>query len=675
MPTRTISGSVSSGSMKELQDGDNVSFSTTSGATSGVNGVFVSADLYLSNIKTYSSDAYFSVYVGGTHVADTDTFSVNSSTHSETFHLNPTSAASILPYYTVNDVTLYIVATDDANENKANVRDACTFRLDVEYEVIPEKCTAPSNVSLSAASSTGSNVTLSWSPGAGGENNAARHYQIARAESTNGTTWGAMSVYKTNVGNVTSYSVPPPSTPGNYYRYYVRLVGEAGDVYASDWAQCADDLQNPPPEKCTAPSNVSLSATSSTGSNVTLSWSPGAGGENNAASYYMIGRREKTQYGSWGNITVCYTNVGNVTSYSVPPPSAPGNYYRYCVKLIGAAGTAYASDWEDCADDLQNPPIERCTAPSNVHIAYTQGDTVRIEWTKGTGGTHNAASHYQIGREESDNNGRTWSTLEVYEDDIGDVSGYTLPMPTEDDGAYLYHVRLVGDAGEEYASEWEECNRIVYTPTVVQCKPPSDVKLSANASMGDAATLSWSRGYGESLNSFKEYQVRREESEDGVIWGPSEIITATTSLSCSVDPPMTFGNYYRFSVRTMGTAGEEYASEWVMCSELLQKAKAQLMPYTDPTLTPGETHIKAVHILELRTNVDRIRQGFKLNAYGGFSELRAGYTSLSQWKTHVEELRAAIDEIPQEHEPWITITENRPTAAAIEQLRRVVEDA
>lgn len=94
--------------------------------------------------------------------------------------------------------------------------------------------------------------------------------------------------------------------------------------------------------------------------------------------------------------------------------------------------------------------------------------------------------------------------------------------------------------------------------------------------------------------------------------------------------------------------------------------------YTDPVLAAGQTRIKAVHMLELQSNINEQRAYNNLTAYA-FTDIQAGYTSLAGWTSHVSEMRAAIDEITTEHEAWIAITENRPTAAVIEQLRRVVD--
>lgn len=98
----------------------------------------------------------------------------------------------------------------------------------------------------------------------------------------------------------------------------------------------------------------------------------------------------------------------------------------------------------------------------------------------------------------------------------------------------------------------------------------------------------------------------------------------------------------------------------------------ELLPWTDSPIVKGVTRIKAAHMTELQTNINRQREALALLAWP-FTTIRAGYTSLGDWTAHVKEMRAAIDNAGVLHEGWITIDANSPTAAVIEQLRRVVE--
>jgi len=98
----------------------------------------------------------------------------------------------------------------------------------------------------------------------------------------------------------------------------------------------------------------------------------------------------------------------------------------------------------------------------------------------------------------------------------------------------------------------------------------------------------------------------------------------------------------------------------------------ELLPYTDPVLIAGETKVKAVHMTELQTNVNRQREALGYPAYK-FLAIRAGYTGLNDWTYHVAELREAVDQITTAHEAWLPIPVNRPRVDVLQQLRNVVE--
>lgn len=109
----------------------------------------------------------------------------------------------------------------------------------------------------------------------------------------------------------------------------------------------------------------------------------------------------------------------------------------------------------------------------------------------------------------------------------------------------------------------------------------------------------------------------------------------------------------------------------VLTLEIDYAPRPTLVPYTDPEIVAGQTAIKAAHITELQinTNQQRISRGLAEHA---FTEIVAGITELSGWSAHISELRAAIDETGVEHDAWIDIPVNCPTAAVMMQLREVV---
>ncbi len=67
-----------------------------------------------------------------------------------------------------------------------------------------------------------------------------------------------------------------------------------------------------------------------------------------------------------------------------------------------------------------------------------------------------------------------------------------------------------------------------------------------------------------------------------------------------------------------------------------------IVPFTDPTLTPGVTVIRAVHIMELRTRIDAVRAQYGL---GGFGYTDPGtLTGVAIKAVHIQQLRTALNE-------------------------------
>lgn len=213
---------------------------------------------------------------------------------------------------------------------------------------------------------------------------------------------------------------------------------------------------------------------------------------------------------------------------------------------------------------------------------------------------------------------------------------------------------------------------IDYDIKTTACGAPSNVKLTVTSSPDYAVPLTWSAGTGGMNNSIAYYEIARMESLDGLTGIGELVVVATTkALTYAVLPPDIAGRYYLFYVRTVGTAGEKYASAWAGCPSALLRSRPTLVPYTDAVIVAGETTIKAVHMTELRTNVNRLRVAKGLQGFA-FTPITAGITSLAGWSAHVAELRTAIDEMGIKHAAWIDIPVNCPTAAVMMQLRQVV---
>ena len=165
--------------------------------------------------------------------------------------------------------------------------------------------------------------------------------------------------------------------------------------------------------------------------------------------------------------------------------------------------------------------------------------------------------------------------------------------------------------------------------------------------------------------------MQRCESIDGTSWGSWAALTTTTETSLSVEPSSTYGNYYKYRVRTQGSAGSSYYSGWKESTNSLRRDHAPLDAFTDPVLTAGVTPIKAIHMQEMQDRVATLRAFYGLSAYS-FSTVTAGQTSLAGWTEHVNEIRAAVDGIGKTHDTWLEIGQNVPTVSVMQQLRDII---
>ena len=137
MPSRVIKATVTSGSNADKKKGTYVTFGTINSDTGVVaNATPVSATLYLSNYKTYTSTCKLHVIFGGSNgevVAVTpNALESNSSLHEGT-HALSSLAASLLTN-TVSQLTIGVTSDSSATSNHINIRDGCTLTLTIEYK-------------------------------------------------------------------------------------------------------------------------------------------------------------------------------------------------------------------------------------------------------------------------------------------------------------------------------------------------------------------------------------------------------------------------------------------------------------------------------------------------------------------------------------------------------------
>ena len=149
--------------------------------------------------------------------------------------------------FSASDVSKFASSTIEVYADAYTTHDTDSFLWDVSITVdyaTHTACGAPTACAVNDTLST-ENVTLSWSGAKAGTGNAITGFEVQRAESSDGKTWGSWAAVQVVSTTATSgsLSVAPPATVGNYYKYRVRTRGAAGSSYYSGWKESTNTLR------------------------------------------------------------------------------------------------------------------------------------------------------------------------------------------------------------------------------------------------------------------------------------------------------------------------------------------------------------------------------------------------------------------------------------------------
>ncbi len=205
---------------------------------------------------------------------------------------------------------------------------------------------------------------------------------------------------------------------------------------------------------------------------------------------------------------------------------------------------------------------------------------------------------------------------------------------------------------------------------------PTNPKFASTLSRS-TVRFSWGAGSdgngGNNVEGYQvQYQFRAPEAEWPTTWTdiPSSPVTTTEIWA---DPPQKVGYYRRSRVRTLGSAGEGWHSDWVITTNTLQRKWDAFPEWTDPTLVEKSSHIRAVHLTEMQERINVIRAFFGKSAYS-FTTVKAGETKIAKWAALIGEMRAALDDLAGTASNWNTLEAGKPRIAHITQLRSVIDN-
>nr|WP_239541328.1 hypothetical protein [Pullulanibacillus pueri] len=389
---------------------------------------------------------------------------------------------------------------------------------------------------------------------------------------------------------------------------------------------------------CGAPTSCTVSPLLAEG-NVTLSWSGASGGINNTISSYEIqysDSADNVTWGAWIALTTVTTTASS-GSVSVEPPSTRGNYRRFRVRTRGTAGASYYSSWKVSTSSVRRNTVPKPATTAVASPAAYRDETITLNWSGASSGTSPIKGYQIASRTSTDNS--TWGAWNVLTMLTLAASGGSYhPTVSRTPGTYTQFGIWTIDTLDVYSIE--KISNSIYC-NVTACAAPTACTVSATLSEGNV-TLSWSGASGGAGNAITSYEIQYSDSTDNSNWGAwlalAIVNTSATSSILNVSPPSTRGYYRRFRIRTRGTAGEGFYSDWVISSNTVRKNILPIPPtsftanppiYEANTINlswsgtvPGTSAIKQ-YVIQQVTSID----GLNWSAYEALTTIVSNATS------------------------------------------------
>lgn len=314
---------------------------------------------------------------------------------------------------------------------------------------------------------------------------------------------------------------------------HVRIFPHLTDCWSTNWAQ-EDWFDNielfsphyPEPSAPSSPGYVSASSSSST--QVGLSWSPPESNGGSPITGYSIFRG--TSSGSESPLA----SAGNTTTYNDTTASS-GTPYFYRVAASSVLGQSpYSNEAREAAEAPPSINVNPPSAPQSL-AASASGGHVTISWSAPSGNGGSGIYNYNIYR------GTTPGTESLLAR-IGNVTSYS-DSAVSVGKTYYYEVSATNSAGESPRSGEASV-------TVPPTAPGSPTGLDAVAYSPDTIYLSWSAPSNSGGAAVTGYSVERS-SDNGTTWSG----IATTGNTTYADRGLGADTYYSYRVSAQNSAG------------------------------------------------------------------------------------------------------------------------
>ena len=256
-----------------------------------------------------------------------------------------------------------------------------------------------------------------------------------------------------------------------------------------------------PYTKCTAPTTVTVSPTSTGKSKTaTLSWSGASGGTNNDITGYDV-------YYSTTSATSGYTLLSSPTASPINVTSSATNGGKIYYKVVAKGGwSSYYSDMSSAVATLTSTwtnatAPNSVTGPTNVVMNTTQ----RISWSGASVGTNNPISKYQVFYSGDNYAAVIVETTNTY---------VNVTSHATNGSSYTYKVKVVAEQNSVLSTASHTMKSLVGSIT-----PPSSIAFDANnLAPGGQTAIRWS-GQAGGTNKAVSYDIQTStDNAPGLSW-------------------------------------------------------------------------------------------------------------------------------------------------------------
>lgn len=156
---------------------------------------------------------------------------------------------------------------------------------------------------------------------------------------------------------------------------------------------------------------------------------------------------------------------------------------------------------------------------------------------------------------------------------------------------YVYVIRSSSGSSWVQAYKSGVSATLTYS-SYTACTAPTQFTASPSV-FEDDLTLQWSGATGGMNNRITGYEIQYATSEDGITWSGWTAWKTVTGTSATDTPGINRGQYRKYRIRTLGSAGSAYYSGWVS-SNAAQKDNEPYVYIPNDSLDP-ERYLSCIY--------------------------------------------------------------------------------